>query len=190
MNERTLPNGGGSGGSSEPATPTLSSSGGHFAPTKKWEWTDCGGRPKRHYGGLSAKNLGRNSLCFNLAFRCFCRNSYFRQKGLLSAEIASFGRKFHPICLNSLSKLTIILCRKTLFLQKQPLSAERLSFGSFCISAEMNFFESLSFGFRQKEEISLSVAHCPPPSPGTFLFDPIRLYLFLEKCTRASERNY
>ena len=112
------------------------------------------------FGRKFRQKFGRNSFCFNLTFRCFCRNSFFRQKGFLSAEIASFGRKFHLICLNSLSKMTIILCRKTIFRQKQPLSAERLSFGSFCISAEMNFFESLSFGFRQKEAISLSVAHC------------------------------
>ena len=112
------------------------------------------------FGRKFWQKFGRNSFCFNLAFRCFCRNSFFRQKDLLSAEIASFGRKFHPICLNSLSKLTKILCRKTLFRQKQPLSAEIPSFGTFCISAERSFFESLSFGFRQKEEISLSVAHC------------------------------
>ena len=112
------------------------------------------------FGRKFRQKFGRNSFCFNLAFRCFCRYSFFRQKGLLSAEIACFGRKINLIYLNSLTKLTKILCRKTLFRQKQPLSAERLSFGSFCISAEMNFFESLSFGFRQKEEISLSVAHC------------------------------
>ena len=45
------------------------------------------------------------------------------------------------------------------FLPKESLSAETPSFGSFGILAEMFLFEVLSFGYRQKEEISLSVAH-------------------------------
>ena len=56
-------------------------------------------------------------------------------------------------------------------MQKDPLlaetasSAESLSLGSFCISAEMNFLESHSFGFWQREENSLSVEHCLALSP-------------------------
>ena len=49
--------------------------------------------------------------------------------------------------------------QNSLFRQKELLSAETPSFGSFGISAEMFLFEVLSFGYRQKEEISLSVAH-------------------------------
>ena len=45
------------------------------------------------------------------------------------------------------------------FLPKESLLAEIVTFGSFGISAEMFLFEVLSFGYRQKEEISLSVAH-------------------------------
>ena len=43
-----------------------------------------------------------------------------------------------------------------LFWQKELLSAEMASFG---ISEEMFLFEVPSFSYRQKEEISLSVAH-------------------------------
>ena len=50
-------------------------------------------------------------------------------------------------------------CRKSLFLQKEALSAETASFGSFSISAEINFFEEPSFGFRQKDKNYLSVDH-------------------------------
>ena len=50
-------------------------------------------------------------------------------------------------------------CRKSLFLQKEALLAETASFGSFGISAEINFFEEPSFGFRQNDKNSLSVDH-------------------------------
>ena len=49
--------------------------------------------------------------------------------------------------------------RITLFRQKGSLAADRRSFGSIGISAEIAFEEVLSFGFLQKERISLSVAH-------------------------------
>ena len=62
------------------------------------------GRPKGDFGGLSAEkslqNYGRN-----LAFQCFCINSSFWQKALLSAEIACFSWKTIPICLNFPSRL-------------------------------------------------------------------------------------
>ena len=101
----------------------------------------------------------RNSFCFNFAFWCFWGNSFFRQRGLLSAEIVSLIREFQPNYYNSFSKLTKIIYRNTLLWQKLPFSEKRRSLGSFCISAELNFFESLSFGFQQKEENCLSVAH-------------------------------
>ena len=48
---------------------------------------------------------------------------------------------------------------ESLFLQKEALLAETASFGSFGISAEINFFEEPSFGFRQNDKNSLSVDH-------------------------------
>ena len=51
-------------------------------------------------------------------------------------------------------KLELIKHEERIFLQKESLSAEgallaeTASFGSFGISAEMNFFEEPSFGFR------------------------------------------
>ena len=49
--------------------------------------------------------------------------------------------------------------RKAPFRQIDVHSAERHSFCSIGISAEMTFKEVLSFGFLQKERISISVAH-------------------------------
>ena len=49
--------------------------------------------------------------------------------------------------------------RKRLFLPKDGPSSETASFGCFGISAEINFFEEPSFGFRQKDKNYLSVDH-------------------------------
>ena len=79
----------------------------------------------------------------------FGRNSHFWQKYHLSTDILA----------NYFPETCGIFYQKSLFRQKESLSAETPSFGSFGISAEMFLFEVLSFGFQQKEEISLSVAH-------------------------------
>ena len=49
--------------------------------------------------------------------------------------------------------------RKTQFLPKEGLSAETASFVCYGISAERNFLEEPSFGFRQKDKNCLSVDH-------------------------------
>ena len=58
-----------------------------------------------NFGRKFRQKFGRNSFCFILTFRYCCRNSFFRQKGLLSAEIACFGRRILPICLKFVSRL-------------------------------------------------------------------------------------
>ena len=91
----------------------------------------------------------------------------FRPFGL-SAERGPFGRKRQFLPKDSLSaetyfqmlaKRRVFPCRKRLFRQKEGLLAETASFGSFCISAESNFLEVSSFGFRQEHKIPLSVDH-------------------------------
>ena len=60
---------------------------------------------------------------------------------------------------NNQARIEGFSCRKSLFLQNEALLAETASFGSFGISAEINFFEEPSFGFRQNDKNSLSVDH-------------------------------
>ena len=93
---------------------------------------------------ISAERLSvfRRSFGVSAETAIFGRNSHFRQKYHLSADI--LANYFPETC--------------GIFYQKSLL-AETPSFGSFGISAEMFLFEVLSFGYRQKEEISLSVAH-------------------------------
>ena len=104
---------------------------------------------------LSAEILAERLSVFKRSFSVlaeaaiFGRNSHFQQKYHLSADILA----------NYFPETCGIFYRKSLFRQKQSLSAETPSFGSFGILAEMFLFEVLSFGYRQKEEISLSVAH-------------------------------
>ena len=60
---------------------------------------------------------------------------------------------------NNQARVEGFSCRKSLFLQKEALLAETASFSSCGISAEIDFFEEPSFGFRQNDKDSLSVDH-------------------------------
>ena len=101
-----------------------------------------------------------------MSFLCVCRNSFFRQKYLLLAERAAFGKQIPTfLCprvmqiwfrMTQSSSKGYTICRNTFLRQKYTLSAERHSFGRISVSAEINIFKSYSFGFRQKEKKSLS----------------------------------
>ena len=120
------------------------------------QFVHSGGRPKERFGGISAESLGRKSFSFgrknifhfgiSAETVSFGRNTHFRQKFALSVSYDTQIEWFQS-------------CRMREFLPKDTLLVERASFGSFSISAEMEFLESLSFGFRKKDKNSLSVSH-------------------------------
>ena len=82
------------------------------------------------------QKFGKITFCFNLAFRCTCRNNLFQQKGSLSAEIGSSCRKIY------------FFCRKTLLLQKY------VPFCIFSLYAEKNFLRSLFLFSAEKQRFS------------------------------------
>ena len=84
----------------------------------------------------------KGSIGISAKIGSFCRMTQFLLKlGAISSEIRGH------------------FCRNSLVWQKELLLAETPSFGSFSILAEMFLFQVQSSGFRQKEEIYLSLDH-------------------------------
>ena len=110
---------------------------------------------------LSAESLSVSAER-KFALSAFLQKEPFLPKERLSAERGSFCRNMlhfwqkYPLIS---AKFASNFYRKKLFLQKVALSAEMASFGTFGISAERDFFQTLSFGFLQKERNPLSVDH-------------------------------
>ena len=84
------------------------------------------------FGKKFLQKFGKNSFCFNLAFRW---KNFFQQKGSLSAEIGSSCRKIYFFCRKTLLQEKYALLVHSVFLQKRTflrslflLSAERLRF--------------------------------------------------------------